>query len=243
MQFSETTTNTGIIQAIEANLFGDTPYGKVSGDSDRLQMFTNWINEGFRKYFEIVTKMDIPWSYGDYNFTTYGIAQRDIVSGQRDYQFDPSFIKILDVSVTNSAGTAVELLQLSPEEYAYSRQNTQDYYGTNAVPTHFALVENSIFLYPTPNYTSTNAITVKFQRPPNYFVYTDTTKEPGFTDTHHPYLIAYASWKYSQTRTVPNAVSFRDEVSEFEKVTIPNFYRTRQKYVKPSFTPNYQNNR
>jgi len=242
-QFNNTTSNNGLIQKCEFKLFGDNGLTQISGDTDRLQMFTNFLNEGYSNYTNIVITMDGKWQYDDSTYTTYAIAQTNVVANQSDYTFDASFIQILGIEVQLEDGTWKVLNEVDESSFAQMKKSmTQEYINTGT-PTSFNKTANSLFILPAPNYSKTNAIKVKFQRPPNYFVYTDTTKEPGFTETHQGYLVDYACNQYAQSRTMSNAQTFMNNVAKWEQITIPALYSHREKDVYKRMTPMYQNNK
>jgi hypothetical protein len=84
---------------------------------------------------------------------------------------------------------------------------------------------------------------VKFQRPPNYFLYTDTTKAPGFAATFHEYPANYAIWKYCASKGMPIATVFKGMVDVAEQIEIPDFYLGREKDTIKQFYPKYKNTR
>jgi hypothetical protein len=96
---------------------------------------------------------------------------------------------------------------------------------------------------PAPNYSSTGGLKIKFQRPPNYFVYTDTTKEAGFSETHHDYLVDFACAEYAKLRQVANKNDFIQSVLNWEQNIIPTLYSKREKNTAKRLETNYQDNR
>lgn len=242
-QFSDTLTNTGLIQKCEFNLFGDSGYTQISGDTDRLQAFTGLFNEALNSYQNIVMKLDGNWQIDDSTYTDYSIATTNLTSGQADYPFTANFIQILSIEIQLSNGTWIPLTEVDETEYPQSNQSMTQQFSTSGTPTSFNRTANSLFLLPTPNFTVSGGIKVKYQRPMNYYVYRDTSKQAGFSPTHHEYISDYACDKYASMRTMSNAKTFAERVAKWEQVTIPALYGHREKDVVKKMKPIYQNNR
>lgn len=241
-QFSNTTSNNGLIQKCEFGIFGDNGLTQISSDTDRLQMFTNFINKGYSNYVNLVIKMDGKWQYDDSTYTNYAIALTDLVQNQQDYTFEASFIQILEIEIQREDGTWIALEEVDETTFARLKKSMTQEYISPAIPKAFNRVANSIFILPAPNYSKTNALKVKFQRPPNYFVYTDTTKEAGFSETHHDYLVDYAKAEYAKVRQLGNKNDLINDVINWEQNIIPNLYSRREKDITNRVEPRYQDN-
>lgn len=242
-QFSNTSSNNGLIQKCEFALFGDNGLTQISGDTDRLQMFTNFINKGYSNYINLVIKMDGKWQYDDSTYTNYAIAQTNLVANQQDYTFDASFIQVLEIEIQKDDGTWIALEEVDETTFARLKKSMTQEYISPATPKAFNRVANSVFILPAPSYTKTNGLKVKFQRPPNYFVYTDTTKEAGFSETHHDYLVDYAKAEYAKVRTMSNKNDLVNDVINWEQNIIPSLYSRREKDISNRITPHYQSNK
>jgi hypothetical protein len=242
-QFSDTITNTGLIQKCEFNLFGDKGYGRISGDTDKLQAFTGLINDGYKSYTNIVMNIDGSWQIDDSNYTDYAIATTAIVAGQADYPFSANFIQILSIEIQTPDGTWIPLDEVDETQFPQRHESMTNMYSVSGIPTAFNRTANSLFLLSTPNYSLSGGIKVKYQRPNSLFVYGDTGKEPGFSPTHHEYLSDYACDKYAGVRSMSNANTFANRVQKWELVTIPALYQRREKDIAKRIIPRYQNNK
>ena len=109
----------------------------------------------------------------------------------------------------------------------------------NSQPWVFNRTANSIFLLPAPNYSKSGGLKVKYQRPPSYFVYTDTTKVPGFTDLTHEYLSDYGTWKYAINKSMSLKTDYRAVLDGWEQVKIPDIYLKREKDTTKKLYPKY----
>lgn len=227
-----------MLQVCEADLFGDNGYTQITGNASRLAIFINFLNEAYSRYFDIAMRVDGTWQIDDTNYTTVPIATANLVASQQDYGLATSHIQILGVEIKDSAGRWIALTEIDELEFSRESLPLSGYFdnaGTaiTGIPLQYNHIGNSIFLYPTPNYNSTSGLKIRFQRPPSYFLTTDTTKVPGFTDLHHTYLTDYACFKYGLTRTLQSGKDFAALVTTWEQKTIPGFYGRRDKTSAP----------
>lgn len=231
----------GLLQLCEFNLFGDAGYTQITGNASRLAGIVNFLNEAYSRYFDLAMRADGRWQIDDTNYTTVPIATANLVSGQQDYGLNTTHIKLLQVEIKDSAGTWRPLGKIDESDFARNDQSLSQYYDNSGtavtgIPLEYNLIGVSVFLYPTPNYNSTNGLRVRFQRPPSYFLTTDTTKVPGFPEIHHTYLTDYASYKYAISRGLAVADRFALEVAKWEQKTIPEFYNRRNAAEAPIMT-------
>ena len=61
IQFSDTTGKSGLIQECEMILFGDSGYGQISGNPNRLNYFTNLLNQSMVKIIGAIYTCDGKW--------------------------------------------------------------------------------------------------------------------------------------------------------------------------------------
>lgn len=185
------------------------------------------------KAVSIIVNSDARWQWDDDNQTDLPIATTSIVSGQQDYSFTVSQLKIEKVLVQNSTGG---WQALSPIDLADNDINTY-LIGTpaNGSPLGYDFKASSLFLYPTPNYSATGGIKIFFQRPSTYFTITDTTKSPGFASIFHRYLALCATFDYqsakglvSVLRNGRTASSTKNEIVEME-ASMSKWYANRNK--------------
>ena len=237
--FNDTAGGTGLIQLMEQNIFGDTGFGQISGDTQRLQQATNYINEAYSQYTMIALKSDGKWQFDDTNYTDYPFAVTDLVANQQDYQFLTSMVEILSVEVQSSAGIWYTMSEVDEQEMANDHISMTQRFIVNSQPWVFNRTANSIFLLPAPNYSKSGGLKVKYQRPPSYFVYTDTTKVPGFTDLTHEYLSDYGTWKYAINKSMSLKTDYRAVLDGWEQVKIPDIYLKREKDTTKKLYPKY----
>jgi hypothetical protein len=227
--FSDTVNNTGLVQYCEQNIFGDTGFGQISSDTSRLQIITNYVNEAYNRYVSIAMKSDGKWQFDDSNYGDYPIAVTDLVANQSDYQFLVSMVDILSVEIQNAGSVWYTMTEIDEQELANDHISMSQRFKIASQPYAFNRTANSIFLLPAPNYSLTGGLKIKYQRPPSYFVYTDTSKTPGFAETQHEYLANYAIWKYMASKGMSPASAFAQMVQDAEQVGIPSLYYKREK--------------
>lgn len=229
MVFNDTTNLNGIIQACEQNIFGENPFGQISGNAPRLSMFTNFINEAYSRYAILALLSDNKWQWDDTNATDLPIAITNLVSGQQDYSFATDQVMIDQVEIKDSAGIWHGLSEIDEKFFSNNNISLTQWLNSTVggIPSEYQKVANSVFLNPTPNYNSTGGLKLRFKRGPLYFLSTDTTKKQGFTELHANYLADYATYKYSLSRGLPQASTFQGLVAEWEGVKIPEFYDKR----------------
>lgn len=211
-------------------------YGDISGNTSRLAHFTSLINQTFNDYVTLVFGCDGRWQFEDTNQTDLPVGTTDIVSGQRDYSFDVSFIEIEAVFVTDSNGNKVQLIPLDIHDQSVIAQaylvNDSNNVG---IPTHYDKLGGSVILQPVPNFNASAALEVRFKRPPSYFVPSDTDKVPGIPQTFHEYLSVGASLKYAKIKTIKNVNGLLDDEKRI-KDSIVAHYSRRSKDERSSIT-------
>jgi hypothetical protein len=115
------------------------------------------------------------------------------MASQQQYDIDDftsEILRVLRVEVKDANGVShvIEPIDRANVNYALT-----EYEDTAATPMEYDIVGKKIFLYPAPNYNSTNGLTFYFNRTKNAFASTDTTKTLGIPSLFHKYICNYAS--------------------------------------------------
>lgn len=251
--YNDTTTQRGIIQAIERRIFPGDP-ARISGNATLLTQFTADINLALDKVTALIIAAGGAWQYDDSNYDDYPIITTNLVAGQRDYSFtaDQTGNLILDIykvlAKDNNTGLYRELYPVDAQsveqpygDYRWGNQSGT-LYGWNGVnsltdgqdkegtPTRYDKTANSIFLDFIPSYDSPNGLKVYINRESSYFTTADTTKRPGFAGLFHEYLAIAPSYKYASIHTSDNANEFLREMLEME-AKIEQYYGDRERDV------------
>ena len=218
MVFSDTSTDAGIVQ--EARYFVG-----ANSTSYPINDLTRNVNRWFDKAVALIFKSNGRWQWDDANQSTYPQATTDLVSGQQDYTLDVSHLKITRVEVKDESGNWTKLQPFDPKDIG--KGSIEEFQENDGQPAYYDVVANSLFLYPAPNYAQEDSLKVWFQRKGSYFVTSDTTKEPGFSEIFHRYLSLGAAYDYSLKNNVTNRNQLREEIMAMED-EIKDFYALRQ---------------
>jgi hypothetical protein len=183
MQFSDTSNKNGMIQEIEFwTGLGDAV---VSGNTTLRKQFTSRINRAFERRLPLLVTNRDQLRWDDTNHTDLPIVTGDLASGQGDYQCLVDDNGVAVINITNvmflDSATSTEYRELTrltlddPRALSAMSPNPSEV----GVPSHFVEKDNTVFLYPQPNYSKTSGIKLFIERSQSYFVDTDTTKRPG----------------------------------------------------------------
>jgi len=224
MEYSNDTTKAGIIQDIDFLLNLDDP---ATYD---IKHKTRNINRAYDRAVSLILQADSRWEWEDTNKTDLPIATTDLVSGQRDYGIDTTFLRITKILVKDIAGNWQILIPVDendPEGRDIIKEEGE------GVPQKYIKKANSIFLGPKPNYSSTNGLKIHFQRNVDYFVDTDTTKKPGFAEPFHRLLSLYAVYDWCLANNLAGKMAIlTNEIAKME-VALIEFYSSRTRDEKP----------
>lgn len=208
MVYNDTSGRQGIIQDIEDKT--DLGIGYISGDTNNLKDFTRRANSVMSDLWHTIWSVNSAWQYDDLNYTDLPTATTNLVSGQYKYALPSDALTINRAENLDQSGN---LYRLSPLDLKNSPSIDFSQTGT---PTHYYLVNGTSYLYPTPNYNSTNALKWYFDRSAVEFAYNDTTKKPGFASVYH-YLVGLGvaiNWlKVKQ----PNSLSLAQFIVDYRE--------------------------
>lgn len=239
--FNDTSSaKAGLIQECESQVFGDNSYGRISGDAALLATFTRYINEALNRVVNLILTADGRWQFDDTNNTDFPIATTNLVttlgSEQQDYSFDITMLRILRIEVMDNTGAWNKLSPI--DEADLYDQSVSDFLKTPGMPVYYDKQGVSIFLYPKPlatAVTSTAGLKIWFQRPPSYFLTSDTTKVPGFNSMYHRLVALIASRDYAMFKSLSITKVLADKVQQDEDSLVENYaLRNKDEHVKLS---------
>lgn len=222
--FSDTTNKNGIIQIIEFwTGLGDTG---ISGVATLLKIITARVNEAFDRIIPLMMSGSDHIGFDDTSNVGTPTKSINIVSGTSGYQAltDANSLSILNITDVQILGSATDTIYRTLE-----RMTADDYYAPNAVspnttevgvPMRFLELNNTIYLYPQPNYSVTSGLKVFFERDPAYFISTDTTKKPGIPRPYHRLLPLYAAYDWLIVNKPENQIlitRIEGEIAKTEK--------------------------
>ena len=239
MTFSNTTNKDGIIQDCEFWLFASN-YGQITGDTNLLNTFTSLSNRALDSVVTSIFNADDRWQFDDTTYTDYPIATTDLVNSQRDYVLSVSHLKVTRVEIKNDTG---DWLKLKPMDLVDITQARDEFMKEDGQPMYYDKVANSVFLYPASDYNSTGGLRVYYQREPNYFVSTDTTKEAGFASILHRLIPLKACYDFAIANNLTDKITTLNNEITKKEFELKKFYGRRNKdeilKIIPRDTPSF----
>lgn len=202
MEFSNTTTREGIIQWCEK--YTGIGNGNISGDSDLLLDFTAYINGAMRDIWHIIHYASGNWKYDDGNQTDLPQATAALVDGQAKYALPTDALTVERLEFKDESGTWTVLRPITQKEIGVA---VDEFLDADGNPHYYRLLDDTIELFPAPNYSQSASLKVYYARGSVSFQSADTTDSPGFASEYHDYVPMEASLKWlrinlpSDTRT------------------------------------------
>lgn len=241
IQFSDTTSErNGLIQIIE-DYTGTT---SATTSSFSLGTKTRGINSAFSRFQALTVLYSGRNQADDSNQTDYPVFMMDLANSQQDYAFlydastPPNLIQdIHRVEIVQANG---QRKLLKPIDEADVDVALAMFEATDGEPEYYDKTANSLFLYPSPNYSSTNGLILYYSRTPSYFLSTDTTKKPGIPDFFHEYLALRPSYLYCLQNGLSQTKSLKVELDEMVEL-IKKYYGSRQRDERSSITVDNSN--
>ncbi len=229
MKYSDVANLSGIIQNIER--LTDLGQGYISGDATRLKEMTSIINNVNHRVWHLIFMSTGNWQYDDGNNTDLPQATTDIVSGQAKYSLPETALTIQRVEAKDSSGLWALLTPITTNIIG---QAIDEFMKTDGSLLYYRLLNNTIELFPAPNYNSTGGLKIYFDRDSVDFSSSDTTKTPGFASPYHEILPIYASieWLKVKQPQSPTLGLLLQDAARLEK-SIKEFYGRRFKSKLP----------
>jgi hypothetical protein len=240
MQYSNTTYANGIIQNIER--YTDLGLATISGNTNLLKTITAYANEINKEAWFNIYSSTGNWIYDDSNATDLPQAVGNLVSGTKNYAL-PGDTYTNGTITTNGAITVkrIEIKdangdwhKIKPISLEQINTAVDELYQDGGTPDFYRLLNNTIQLFPTPNYASTGGLKVYFDRSTVDFLYNDTTKTPGFASPFHDLISLGASIKWLKAKNPTNA-SLPIYLQDYDKMlaNLIKFYQSRFKDKAP----------
>jgi hypothetical protein len=177
------------------------------------------------------------WQWDDENNTDLPIATTALVSGQQDYTIAVSHLQIerVEVQSTNSAWTKLVAIDQA-DVYNQALENFPiigSGSSQTGAPQYYDMIGNSIFLYPSPNYSQAASLKLWFKRGPSYFTTADTTKSPGFNTLYHELIPLWIAYNFAIANGKANATIIYNQILSKEDA-LRDDYSVRNKDDLPS---------
>jgi hypothetical protein len=231
MQFNNTTDINGIIQLCER--YCNFPVAGISGTTNTLKEFTAYANEANREAWVIAHKNYGGWQYEDSNQIDLPIATATLTSDQANYSIPSTALIIRNIEVKNESGAWRKLVPLTYEQINETGA-ISEFEETDGKPRYYSLMNDTITLYPAPDYTQASSLKVYYERGSHDFVYTDTTQTPGFASEFHGMIPVGASMRYWFAKPQGND-AYNKLMMEYEKIkkNMGDYYSERWKEKFP----------
>jgi len=237
MVFNDTTNASGIIQTIE--YLCDFSPATISGDATKLKQFTASINQAQHNVRHLIFLTTGNWEYDGGNHIDLPSATTSLDAGVKRYLMPPDALTMQRLEIKDINGNLSRLKPISKELIKGSLDEFMKEPGT---PTYYRLVDNTIELFPAPNYTQADSLKMYFDRADTDFLTSDTIKTPGFASLYHKIIPIKASiewFKIKQPQSQTLAILLQDELKLQKEIV--EFYSRRFKDYKPRISRQVEN--
>ena len=180
------------------DLYSDARYwcGIPLTDTTTLDLptFVRSANFGLDRVISIILRADGKWQFDDSNNSGELLdITTDLVAGTQKYAILLIWLKIKKVRIKDSAGNFITLHPIDRDILTDNqlRADAGD-------PKRYDKLGNFLYFHPTPNHSATAGIEVQFQRGASFFLFDDTTKEPGFATDFHRLISLYGALDYCE---------------------------------------------
>jgi len=238
MNYNDTNNKNGIIQLTED--YTDLGDGYISGDTTRLKKFTAYANEVSDDLWFVIWSSMGGWQWDDSNQTDLPQATTDLVSGQSRYAMPTSALTIKRVEIKDENGSWLKIKPFIREKEKEAIGSLETHSG---VPTGYFMINDTVQLYPEPNYASTGGLKLFFDRALVSFLTTDTTKNPGIASTFHGlYPLGMAiKWLSIKQPQSPSLIIYKNDYKE-QIESLKEYYAKRwEDNTPPTLTTTSEN--
>src|SRR3990167_1790819 len=222
--FSDTSTNTGLVQQIRKMMRVDSAQWPTA---NIVASCNNWLD--FISGYAIGADKRFQWD--DTNHTKLPIGTTNLVANQSDYSFltDEQGNRITNITRIDILDPSTLYRQLIPIDQAQLGGIALDEWNKTAgLPLYYdKIADNVIRLYPKPATSVTAGIKFYFQRSPSYFAAIDTTKAPGVADDLHRGFVVASAYDAALTLGLANLQPLSVELAK-EEEKLESYFATRQ---------------
>lgn len=230
MKFNQVTSLDGVIQEVER--LTDLGYGYISGSPELMKSFTAMLNQDSRRILALMMKAR-NWQYDDGGNINLPQGRTHLSSGDAKYALPPEALTVQRVDVSRDG----QWYKLAPLTKEMINQGLDEFMSTDGSPQYYRLINNTIELFPAPNYNESRALKVYFDRDVVDFKVSDTDKEVGFASHLHQLLPLKTAIRWLKTKQAKSAslpVYILDEQSL--EADLKDHYASRFRDLKPKIT-------
>lgn len=210
-----------------------------------IKAFTRNANLGLDRVLSLIFKADGEWKFDDTNQTGELLdVSNNLTNGTQKIPLSVTWLKIARVRIKDQGGNWVTLPEVSRRVLSDSQLT-----APSGTPASYSHLGNYLYFDKAPNYSSSGGVEVQFQRGSSYFIYTDTTKTPGFASPYHRLISFYSALDYCEVNGLSDrSASIRARIgappdlmnnqagSGMEKELV-DYYARRDDDVKVTLTP------
>lgn len=164
------------------------------------------------------------WQWDDSNYSDFPFATTALNEDQQDYELDPTHYRIERMEVKDEAGNWTKLISIDQADI-YD-QSITDFLSGSGIPQYYDKVGNSVLLYPKPSYTQAASLKAFYERGPDYFTTSDTTKTPGFNPLFHRLIPLWNAYDYAFINDLDVTDRLRLEITQMEE-QLQDYYSLR----------------
>jgi hypothetical protein len=202
--------------------------------------FTRSANSWTRNGVFTIWKNTSTWEFDDSNYTTFPIGTADLVDLQQDYALPTNALEVQRVEILDANGDYQILKQFDKAQV--ENQSLTEFYETAGMPAYYDIIGSAIFLYPKPataSVTLTDGLKVYLSRDIDEFTVADTTQNPGFFATFHPYVAYGAALDYAIAKNMDvNRVNILNMgLAKYEDAMKTYYAKRNQKDLKVRIKP------
>lgn len=226
--------------AIKAKVYFLTKSNSETFDIDDLVPSAN---NAVERVSSLIAKNDSRWQFDSTEQTDLPIATAALVSGQKDYGLDISHLTIDRVEVKDSSSNWHLLSPIDQSELKRDKATPlSSYKSSNGIPEEYDLIGNSIFLYPSPNYSQAASLKVYFTRGPVAFTSSSSSATPGFNSLFHELVPLWVAYEFALANELTNGQLLLDQIMLKER-ELEEFYALRNRDVRARLTVSRDSNK
>lgn len=215
-------------------------FSKSSSSSYPIAEVTASANKALNRVTALIREAQARWQWDDASNSDFPFATTALVDGQQDYSLDPTHYRIERVEVMDQDNNWTKLFPIDQADI-YNQAIT-DFESQGGVPLYYDKVGNSILLYPQPNYSQAASLKVFYERGPDYFTTSDTTKEPGFNPLFHSLISLWSAYDYAFINQLPISNLLRSEIAIMEG-DMKDYYTLRDEDDRIQLRPRHRSYR
>jgi len=220
--FSDTTTNTGLVQQVRKMMRVDATQWPTA---NIVASANNWLDT----VASYAIGADRLFQWDDTNHEKLPIGTENLEANKAEYSFLTDgegniILNITRIDILDSNGLWRKLQTIDQVEIPMA---LDEFNKTAGLPIYYdKIADNIIKLYPKPIASVTSGIKYYFQRAPKYFIAADTTKAPGVPPVLHRGFVIASAYDGALTLGLQNLTAISAELMK-EEVKMKEFFAER----------------